>query len=61
MPAPDTYATSALRRTIKALTADGKLSVETVILPDGEDHKSLDVVAKVGLRQHLEGHTTTAA
>jgi hypothetical protein len=41
------WLTWVLCRTIKALTADGKLTVETVILPDGEDHKSLDVVAKV--------------
>lgn len=36
------------RRTTKALTADGKLSVETVVLPDGEEHKNMEVLEKVG-------------
>ncbi len=36
-----------LCRAIKALTADAKLTVETVILPDGEEYKSIDVLGKV--------------
>lgn len=35
-------------RTVQALTGgDSKLSVESVILPDGEDFKTLDDVARV--------------
>jgi 3-dehydroquinate synthetase len=34
---------------VKALQEGGKLQVDTVILPDGEEHKSLEVVSKVQL------------
>jgi len=33
--------------TIKALTEQGSLQVDSVILPDGEEHKSMDVLAAV--------------
>lgn len=35
------------RRTIKALTADGRVSVESVILKDGEEFKSMEELGKV--------------
>jgi hypothetical protein len=35
------------RRTIAALTADGTLAVDSVVLPDGEEHKSMEVLQAV--------------
>jgi len=43
----ETIAPLYLDQTIKALTADGTLTVESVILPDGEEHKTMDVLAQV--------------
>jgi 3-dehydroquinate synthase len=51
-------------RTVKALTADGKITVESVILPDGEEHKSMDVVAQVwdkALQSRMDRGTTFLA
>ncbi len=52
------------RRTVKALTADGRISVETVVLPDGEEFKSMDVLAQVwdkALQSRLDRGTTFLA
>lgn len=42
-----TIAPLYLEQTVKALEEGGKLQVDSVILPDGEEHKTLDVVSKV--------------
>ncbi|KAJ9522302.1 hypothetical protein V8C86DRAFT_2515656 [Haematococcus lacustris] len=43
----ETVAPLYLDKVISALTADGQLSVDTVILPDGEDHKNMEVLGAV--------------
>lgn len=43
----ETIAPLYLDQCIKALTADGKLQVDSVILPDGEKYKTMDVLGKV--------------
>ena len=54
-----------LDRTVKALTAkDSKLRVETVVLPDGEEHKNLEVLNAVytrALETRLDRGTTFVA
>jgi 3-dehydroquinate synthase len=36
-----------LRRCIASVTAGGQVKAEVVVLPDGEQHKSLEVLQKV--------------
>ncbi|GAX83650.1 hypothetical protein CEUSTIGMA_g11075.t1 [Chlamydomonas eustigma] len=43
----ETIAPLYLEKCTKALTADGKLQVDTVILPDGEAHKNMEVLQMV--------------
>lgn len=43
----DTIAPLYLEKTVKALEAGGKLQVESVVLPDGEAYKKLDVLQAV--------------
>jgi len=60
----ETIAPLYLDKTVKALTADGKIQVESVILPDGEEHKSMDVVAQVwdkALQSRMDRGTTFLA
>lgn len=44
---PHAAPTTSTRSTVAALTAGGQLTVESVILPDGEDYKTLTDVARV--------------
>ena len=53
-----------LDRTVAALEARGNLRVETVVLPDGEEHKNLDVLNQVytrALETRLDRGTTFVA
>ncbi|GBF95225.1 hypothetical protein Rsub_07940 [Raphidocelis subcapitata] len=60
----ETIAPLYLDRTIKALTEGGALQVDSVVLPDGEEHKSMDVLALVwdkALEARLDRGTTFLA
>jgi hypothetical protein len=51
-------------RVVKALSADGKLQVESVVLPDGEAYKKLEVLQKVwdkALASKMDRGTTFVA
>lgn len=51
-------------RTVKALTASGDLQVDSVILPDGEEHKSMEVLGRVwdkALEARMDRGTTFLA
>lgn len=51
-------------RTIKALSEGGKLKVESVVLPDGESYKTLDVLQAVwdkALKSKMDRGTTFVA
>jgi 3-dehydroquinate synthase len=59
-----TIAPMYLERTIAAITAEGAIKVESVLLPDGEQYKSLDVVSKIwdkALEARLDRNTTFVA
>ncbi|KAK9810329.1 hypothetical protein WJX72_008792 [[Myrmecia] bisecta] len=60
----ETVAPLYLERCVQALRQDGTLDVETVVLPDGEQYKSLEVVNKVwdkALESRLDRQTTFVA
>jgi 3-dehydroquinate synthase len=59
-----TIAPMYLDRAIAAITADGDIKVESVLLPDGEQYKTLDVVSKIwdkALEARLDRNTTFVA
>ena len=59
-----TIAPMYLDRTIAAITAEGAIKVESVLLPDGEQYKTLDVVSKIwdkALEARLDRNTTFVA
>lgn len=63
-PLPSNHILSCGCRCKQALLEGGKLQVETVILPDGEEHKSLDVLSQVwdkALECRLDRGTTFLA
>jgi 3-dehydroquinate synthase len=60
----ETVAPLYLERTLAAVTADGGIKAETVLLPDGEQYKSLDVLQRVwdkALEARLDRNTTFVA
>lgn len=60
----ETIAPLYLQQTIRALTADGRLTVETVVLPDGEEHKTMEVLSQIfdkALESRLDRGTTFIA
>lgn len=60
----ETIAPLYLQQTLKAITADGSIKAETVILPDGEEYKNLEVLQKVwdkALEARLDRNTTFVA
>jgi len=60
----ETIAPLYLDRAVKALSEDGKIRVETVVLPDGEKYKTLEVLNKVydkALEARLDRQTTFVA
>lgn len=60
----ETIAPLYLERCIKAVTGDGRVKAEVVTLPDGEQHKNLEVLQKVwdkALECRLDRNTTFIA
>ena len=60
----ETVAPLYLDRVVAALSEGGEIRVEVVILPDGEEHKSMDVLMKVfdkALDARLDRQTTFVA
>lgn len=60
----DTIAPLYLERCIAAITGDGTIKVECVLLPDGEEHKTVDVLSKIwnkALECRLDRKTTFVA
>lgn len=60
----ETIAPIYLDRCVAAITAGGGIKVEVVLLPDGEQYKSLDVLQKVwdkALESRLDRNTTFVA
>lgn len=60
----ETIAPLYLDRTVAALSEGGNIRVEVVILPDGEEHKNMDVLMKVfdkALEAKLDRQTTFVA
>lgn len=60
----DTVGPLYLEKVVKALSADGKLQVESVVLPDGEAYKKLEVLQKVwdkALESKMDRGTTFVA
>ena len=60
----ETVAPLYLDRVVAALSEGGEIRVETVVLPDGEEHKNVDVLMKVfdkALDARLDRQTTFVA
>ena len=60
----ETIAPLYLDRTVATLSEGGNIRVEVVILPDGEEHKNMDVLMKVfdkALEAKLDRQTTFVA
>lgn len=60
----ETIAPIYLERCIQAITADGRIKAEVVLLPDGEQYKSLEVLQRVwdkALEARLDRNTTFVA
>lgn len=60
----ETVAPLYLERCVRALSGDGRVTVHTVVLPDGEQYKTLDVLQKVwdkALECRLDRKTTFVA
>ena len=60
----ETVAPLYLDRVVAALSEGGEIRVETVVLPDGEEHKNMDVLMKVfdkALDARLDRQTTFVA
>ena len=60
----ETIAPLYLERTVAALESSGELRVEVVILPDGEQHKNIDVLMRIfdkALEAQLDRQTTFVA
>ena len=60
----ETIAPLYLDRCVKAITADGRIKAEVVLLPDGEQYKTVDVVSKIwdkALECRMDRRTTFVA
>ena len=60
----ETIAPLYLDRCVKAITEDGRIKTDVVILPDGEEYKSVDVLSKIwdkALECRLDRRTTFVA
>ena len=60
----ETIAPLYLERTLSAITADGTIAAESVLLPDGEEYKSIEVLQSVwdkALEARLDRNTTFVA
>jgi 3-dehydroquinate synthase len=60
----ETIAPLYLDRCVKSITADGRIKAEVVLLPDGEQYKTVDVVSKIwdkALECRMDRRTTFVA